>query len=178
MHLAQLNIGRMVAPQGDPRVAAFYAGLDSINALAERSPGFVWRLVDKDSNDATSLRPYDDPDLLVNMSLWESRETLFDYVYRSGHMDYIRRRREWFVSLGEVFTVLWWVPAGQLPTIEDAMTRLAHLRDHGPTPYAFTFRRAFDPDPHAAPETRAHAATSTPNGPHTESAPHTASETA
>lgn len=161
MHLAQLNIGRLVAPQGDPRVADFYAGLDSINALAERSPGFLWRLVKDGSNDATSLRPYDDePDMLVNMSLWESRETLFDYVYRSGHMEFVRRRREWFVSLGEVFTVLWWVPAGELPTLEDAMGRLAHLRKHGPTPHAFTFRHFFDPEPPAAVQLSADTAAS------------------
>lgn len=150
MHLAQLNIGRMVAPEGDPRVAEFYAALDSINALADQSPGFVWRMVDSDSNDATSLRPYEsDPDMLVNMSVWESREALFDYVYRSGHMEFVRRRREWFVSLGEVFTVLWWVPIGELPTLADAMARLEHLRANGPTPHAFTFRKAFEPEPAA-----------------------------
>lgn len=150
MHLAQFNIGRMVAPKGDARVAEFYDALDEINALAEASPGFVWRMVDGESNDATSLRPYEtDPDMLVNMSLWESRQALFDYVYRSGHMDFVRRRREWFVPLGEVFTVLWWVPIGERPTLEEARARLEHLRAHGPTPHAFTFRSAFEPQPTA-----------------------------
>ncbi|MGW4119290.1 DUF3291 domain-containing protein [Nocardia sp. NPDC004711] len=147
MHLAQLNIGRMVAPEGDPRVAEFFSALDEINAVAESSPGFVWRMVDSESNNATSLRPYHgEPDMLVNMSVWESREALFDYVYRSGHMDYVRRRREWFTPLREVFTVLWWVPEGMLPTLTDAMARLDHLRENGPTPYAFTFRQAFEPE--------------------------------
>ncbi|MGV9661640.1 DUF3291 domain-containing protein [Nocardia niigatensis] len=146
MHLAQLNIGRMVAPEGDPRVAEFFTALDEINAVADSSPGFVWRMVDGESNNATSLRPYDDPHMLVNMSVWESRNALFDYVYRSGHLEFVRRRREWFVPLREVFTVLWWVPAGTLPTLADAMARLDHLRENGPTPYAFTFRQGFEPE--------------------------------
>ncbi|WP_405493487.1 DUF3291 domain-containing protein [Nocardia sp. NBC_00511] len=148
MHLAQLNIGRLIAAEGDPRVAEFFAHLDEINAVAEASPGFVWRMVDGETNNATALRPYHaDPDMLVNMSVWTSREALFDYVYRSGHMEYLRRRREWFVPLREVFTVLWWLPEGELPTLPDAMRRLEHLRENGSTPYAFTFRQAFDPEP-------------------------------
>ncbi|MGW4242676.1 DUF3291 domain-containing protein [Nocardia sp. NPDC004722] len=147
MHLAQLNIGRLVAPEGDPRVADFYAALDEINALAESSPGFVWRMVDGETNNATTLRPYDqDPDMLVNMSVWETREALFDYVYRSAHMEYVRRRREFFVPLREVFTVLWWVPEGSVPELGDAMRRLEHLRENGPTPDAFTFRQSFEPE--------------------------------
>ncbi|MFE3192835.1 DUF3291 domain-containing protein [Nocardia sp. NPDC059240] len=147
MHLAQLNIGRLVAPEGDPRVADFYAALDEINALAESSPGFVWRMVDGETNNATTLRPYQqDPDMLVNMSVWETREALFDYVYRSAHMEYVRRRREFFVPLREVFTVLWWVPEGSVPDLDDAMRRLEHLRENGPTPYAFTFRQSFEPE--------------------------------
>lgn len=148
MHLAQINIGRLVAPEGDPRVADFYAGLDEINALAEASPGFVWRLVDGDTNNATSLRPFEgDPDMLINISVWESRDALFDYVYRSAHMDFLRRRREFFLPLGEVFTALWWIPEGHTPGIEESVERLEHLREHGPTPYAFTFRNAFEPQP-------------------------------
>ncbi|MFJ4655567.1 DUF3291 domain-containing protein [Nocardia sp. NPDC088792] len=148
MHLAQINIGRLVAPEGDPRVADFYAGLDEINALAEASPGFVWRLIDGDTNNATSLRPFEgDPDMLINISVWESRDALFDYVYRSAHMDFLRRRREFFLPMGEVFTALWWIPEGHTPGIEESIERLEHLREHGPTPYAFTFRSAFEPQP-------------------------------
>ncbi|MET9486333.1 DUF3291 domain-containing protein [Nocardia sp. NPDC006630] len=148
MHLAQLNIGRLVAPEGDPQVAEFYAELDRINAVAEASPGFVWRLVDGESNNATSLRPYaTDPDMLINISTWESRQALFDYVYRSTHMEFLRRRREWFVPLGKTATVLWWVPIGHTPSIEESIQRLEHLEAHGPTPHAFTFRSAFEPQP-------------------------------
>ncbi|MFI1912535.1 DUF3291 domain-containing protein [Nocardia sp. NPDC020380] len=148
MHLAQINIGRLVAPEGDPRVADFYAGLDEINALAEASPGFVWRLIEGDTNNATSLRPFEDePDMLINVSVWESRDALFNYVYRSAHMDFLRRRREFFLPMGEVFTALWWIPEGHTPGIEESIERLDHLREHGPTPYAFTFRSAFEPQP-------------------------------
>ncbi|MEV6066399.1 DUF3291 domain-containing protein [Nocardia sp. NPDC052001] len=148
MHLALFNIGRMIAPEGDPRVAEFYAGLDRINALADESPGFVWRLVDSDSNNATSVRPYEaDPDILVNLSVWESREAMFNYVYRSEHMEFLRRRREWFLPVKEAIVVLWWVPIGYTPTLAESMERLDHLRAHGPTPHAFTFRNAFEPQP-------------------------------
>ena len=148
MHLAQFNIGRMIAPQGDLRVAEFYDSLDRINAVAEACPGFVWRMKDPENNDATQIRPYDtDPDVLVNLSVWESHQALFDYVYRSAHMDYVRRRREWFLPLGQVFTVLWWIPEGATPTLDEAMERLEHLRENDPTPYAFTFRSVFEPQP-------------------------------
>ncbi|WP_330179866.1 DUF3291 domain-containing protein [Nocardia sp. NBC_01503] len=148
MHLALFNIGRMVAPKDDPRVAEFYAELDRINAIADDSPGFVWRLVDEDSNDATSVRPYEnEPDMLVNLSVWESHEAMFNYVYRSPHMDFLRRRREWFVPIKEAITVLWWVPIGETPSLTEAIERLDHLRAHGPTEHAFTFRNAFEPQP-------------------------------
>ncbi|GAA3195145.1 DUF3291 domain-containing protein [Actinocorallia longicatena] len=145
MHLAQLNIGRLSAPLDSPLSAGFADALEEINALADGAPGFVWRLVGEGGGDATSVRPYDDPDVLVNMSVWESRETLFDYVYRSAHMEYVRRRREWFQHLGEVISVLWWVPEGHVPTVAEAKERLEHLRAHGPSPEAFTFRKAFEP---------------------------------
>ncbi|WP_067814018.1 DUF3291 domain-containing protein [Nocardia inohanensis] len=146
MHLAQLNIARLIAPEGDPRVAEFFAGLDEINALADRSPGFVWRLTDGESNNAMSIRPDTaDPDLIVTMSVWESREALFDYVYRSGHMEYLRRRREWFAPAGGPNAVLWWIPEGHLPSVEEGITRWHRLRENGPAPAAFTFRNTFEP---------------------------------
>ncbi|GAB3671251.1 DUF3291 domain-containing protein [Actinocorallia lasiicapitis] len=148
MHLAQLNIARLAAPLDSPQLAGFVNGLEEINALADAAPGFVWRMVGE-ADDATDIRPYGDPELMVNMSVWESREALFDYVYRTVHMDYVRRRREWFQHLGEMFQVLWWVPEGELPTVAEAKERLEHLREHGPTPYAFTFRQAFEPQPTA-----------------------------
>ena len=141
-HLAQLNIGRMLAAIDDPIMAEFVANLDRINALADGAPGFVWRL-QSDSGNATEFRPFADEMLIVNMSVWESLETLKDYVYKSAHAEIMRNRRQWFEKMDEVFTVLWWIPAGTIPTVEEAKARLESLRQHGETPYAFSFRRSF-----------------------------------
>ena len=141
-HLAQLNIGRMLAAIDDPIMAEFVANLDRINALADGASGFVWRL-QSDSGNATEFRPFADEMLIVNMSVWESLETLKDYVYKSAHAEIMRNRRQWFERMDEVFTVLWWIPAGTIPTVEEAKARLESLRQHGETPYAFSFRRSF-----------------------------------
>ena len=148
-HIAQLNIGRARGAVDGPVMAEFMALLDPVNAVADASPGFVWRLQTDDGN-ATALRPYEDDRMIVNMSVWESIEDLAAFVYRSGHVDVMRRRREWFEPM-KPYMVLWWVPAGQLPTVEEAKERLAHLRDHGPTPFAFTFNARF-PSTGAAPD--------------------------
>lgn len=123
--------------------------LDPINALADAAPGFVWRLQTEDGN-ATSIRafPKDAPGgdlgrMIVNMSVWETREALAEFVYRSAHMEVMRRRREWFQRAADAYQALWWVPAGNLPTVADAEERVAALRRHGPTPFAFTFRDHF-----------------------------------
>lgn len=142
-HLAQLNIGRMLAPINDPAMAEFFANLDPINALADGAPGFVWRL-QSESGNATDYRPYDDDMLIVNMSVWESLESLREYVYKTAHADFIRKRRHWFEKMDELFLVLWWVPVGTIPTVEEAKERLEHLRQHGETSYAFSFRRTFE----------------------------------
>ena len=139
--VAQVNIALPKAPVESPLLADFMALLDPINAIADASDGFVWRL-QTDEGNATALRPYDDDRMIVNMSVWESIEDLAAFVYRSGHVDVMRRRREWFESM-KPYMVLWWVPAGQLPTVDEAKERLAHLRDHGPTPFAFTFKGSF-----------------------------------
>jgi hypothetical protein len=144
-HLAQLNVGRIVGPLDGPVMADFMAGLDEINALAEASPGYVWRLQTEDGN-ATAIRPYEDDRMLVNLSVWESAEALADFVYRSDHVRFLRRRREWFEPPVEAIVVLWWIPAGTTPTAAEAVERLEHLRRHGPTARAFTFRQRFDPD--------------------------------
>jgi len=141
-HLAQFNIGRLRAPTDDPLLAEFMANLDRVNALAEATPGFVWRLQTEDGN-ATAIRPFDDGLMAVNLSVWESLESLAEYVYRSAHTGFLRRRGEWFERLHDAHMVLWWVPAGTLPSVEDAMARLARLRRDGPNPDAFTFRRPF-----------------------------------
>ena len=143
-HLAQVNVGRMRGPIDSPVMAEFVAQLDEINALAERSPGFVWRLKTEDG-DATAIRPYDDDMIIVNMSVWDSAAALHDYVYRSAHVEVMRRRREWFSRMTDAFMALWWVPAGHFPTVADAVARLDRLRADGPTPHAFTFRQQFPP---------------------------------
>ena len=139
-HLAQLNIARPRAPLDSPQLAGFVTRLDEINALADAAPGFVWRLVDDGGANATGLRPYG-PDVMVNLSLWESIETLYDFAYRTAHLDVLRRRREYFDHEGlDAYAVLWWVPAGTVPTLADAGARLDTLSRKGPTPDAFTFR--------------------------------------
>ena len=147
-HVAQLNIGRLLAPLDSPQIADFVAALDPINALADAAPGFVWRLQDDDGN-AISFRPFADETLLINMSVWESIETLEDYVYRSEHVSVLRRRREWFEKLEEHHMVLWWIPIGHRPDLGEAKDRLDRLRRQGPTAAAFTFRHRF-PAPAAA----------------------------
>jgi hypothetical protein len=142
-HLAQLNIARFKLPLDDPAMAGFVAALDPLNAVADTAPGFVWRLQTEDGN-ATSIRAFDDDLMLVNMSVWESVEALADYVYRSDHVAVMRRRREWAQRMAEAYLVLWWIPVGSIPSIDEAKERLEHLRTHGPTPAAFTFKRRFD----------------------------------
>lgn len=141
-HLAQINIGRMIAPQGDPRVQPFFDALDRVNALAEASPGFVWRLVG-DGNDATDLQPTIDPQLLVNMSVWADADSLFAFVYRSAHTPVMAKRRDWFERFDGAYHALWWVPAGVVPTVNDGLSRLWHLDRFGPSAHAFTFKARF-----------------------------------
>jgi hypothetical protein len=112
--------------------------------LADGSPGFVWRL-QTDEGDATTIRPFEDERILVNMSVWESMESLWRFVYDGRHLEVMRRRREWFTRLAETHLALWWIPAGSIPTAADIRERVEHLRVHGPTPYAFTFKRHFPP---------------------------------
>ena len=141
-HLAQFNIARLRAPLDDPAIAGFVAGLDTMNALADSSPGFVWRLTDGPDGDATTVRPLD-PDVIVTMSVWDSVESLRAFSYQSAHLDYLRRRRDWFLPHNfRASLVLWWIPAGHIPTVEEACERLERVAD-GPSPEAFTFRRTF-----------------------------------
>ena len=144
-HLAQVNIGRMRAPIDDPIMEGFRSQLDPVNALADRTPGFVWRLQTADGN-ATAIRPYTDDDLMaINMSVWESLEALQQYVYKSAHIGPLRDRKQWFAPMEGPILALWWVPMGHIPTVDEAKGRLAHLKQHGPSPEAFTFRSPFPP---------------------------------
>ena len=145
-HLAQLNVARALAPLEDPLLADFMAALDDVNALAEGSPGFVWRLKAEDGN-ATSIRVNDDPRLIVNMSVWESVEALFDFAYRSDHTRIMTRRREWFEKPTGAYMVLWWVPSGHRPDLDEALLRLQRLDREGPTAQAFTFKARFPAPP-------------------------------
>jgi hypothetical protein len=142
--LAQLNVARMLGPIDGPIMAGFVAKLDEINALAEASAGFVWRLVG-DGNDATSLRPFDDDRMIVNMSVWQNFEALRAYTYHSDHAKVMAQRKQWFEQMTDMHMVLWWVPSGHQPSVTEAKERLQQLQQNGPSPAAFTFRQAFPP---------------------------------
>jgi hypothetical protein len=142
-HLAQINVARALAPLDSPDLAGFVERLDDINALADRSPGFVWRL-QSDSGNATDIQVSADPQVIVNLSVWRDLDALFAYVYRSDHLQVMSQRRKWFEKPAGAFMALWWLPAGTLPSVEDGMARLARLDRQGPTPEAFTFKRPFD----------------------------------
>lgn len=141
-HLAQLNIAKMLAPIDSPVMAEFVENLDRINALAENSEGFIWRLKD-DTNNATSVKIYDDDFLIVNMSVWRSVETLFQFAYRSQHLEVFKKRQNWFEKMPMMHMALWYIPEGHLPTVSEATARLDHLRLHGETPFAFSFKKRF-----------------------------------
>ncbi|NNE96607.1 MAG: DUF3291 domain-containing protein [Acidimicrobiales bacterium] len=144
-HLAQINIGRLKHPTDDPRVAEFMDNLDFINELAEKSPGFVWRLQD-DSGNATAIRAFDDESILPNLTVWESIDALKAYVFKTDHAAFLRRRREWFEPMHDLpVLTMWWIPSGHVPTLEEAKERIDHLADNGPTQHAFTFHPHFDP---------------------------------
>lgn len=143
-HIAQMNVGTVRFPTDDPRLAGFMDRLDEVNALAEASPGFVWRL-QSDQGNATDIILTDNPLFIVNMSVWEDVESLFAFVYRSAHQGVMAKRREWFERPDEAYQVLWWIAAGTTPTPQHGLERLRHLQGHGPTPYAFTFRQKFPP---------------------------------
>jgi len=142
--LAQINIGRLVAPYGSPPLAEFVANLAKINALADAQPGFVWRLTGE-GDDATDIQAFDDPLVAMNMSVWQNLEALAAFVYRSEHRLFMRRRREWFEPAAEAYLALWWVPVGHRPTPAEGRARLEALRRDGPTPFAFIFREPFAP---------------------------------
>lgn len=142
-HIAQVNLGRVKGQPEDPIMAGFMNRLDEVNAIADRAPGFVWRL-QTDSGNATDYRPYPgDNSILLNMSVWETVEALRDYVYKTVHVELLRQRHLWFEKFDGIYTALWWVPAGHTPTIEEAVQRLAYLEEYGPTEYAFTMQIPF-----------------------------------
>ena len=143
-HIAQLNVGRAVAPLDSPQLADFMAWLDAINAIADSSPGFVWRLQGDNGNN-TDLKVTDDALFIINMSVWESIDALHAFTYRSDHRTVFARRFEWFERADGPNVVLWWVPAGTIPSADEALARLRLLAERGPTPDAFGFKSTFPP---------------------------------
>jgi hypothetical protein len=141
-HIAQINIGTVKGPMDSEIMHSFASRLDEINAVADGASGFVWRLQTPEGN-ATSIHVYDDDRLLINMSVWESIEALHQYVYSSAHVELLRNRADWFEKMDVPIMVLWWVPAGHIPTPEEAKEKLTLLEKHGPTPLAFTFKKRF-----------------------------------
>lgn len=139
--IAQINIGRMLGAIDSETMSGFVARLDEINALADDAEGFIWRLQTEDG-DATSLRPYEDERIIVNMSVWQDIDSLFDFTYRSTHKELLKDRKGWFEHM-KIFMCLWWIPAGSIPTTDDAKARLAYIEAHGITPYAFSFKQRF-----------------------------------
>lgn len=140
--LAQINVGRLVAPSHSAEVAGFFEALDSVNALADASQGFVWRL-QGDGGNATDIQTTPDPQFIVNMSVWRDAESLFDFVYRSAHTPVMAERRQWFERYDGAYQALWWIAAGELPTVEDGLARLWRLDRFGPSRFAFTFKQRF-----------------------------------
>lgn len=142
--LAQVNVGTLVGPEGDPRVQRFFDQLDAVNAIAEATPGFVWRLKGN-GNNATDINPTPDARFVLNISVWESVEALMAFAYRSGHAGVLAERTAWFEPHATQHMALWWVPAGTQPGMEAGLARLWLLDRYGPTPEAFTFRTRFGP---------------------------------
>lgn len=144
-YLAQVNIARMIAPLDSPVMADFVDNLDRINAVAEKHEGFVWRLKGE-QNDATALRVFEDDFLIINMSVWLSKEALFKFTYSSEHVAILKRKKEWFSAMKDIHMAFWYVPVAHLPTPNEAKTRLKYLNQNGETPYAFTFKSMFTPE--------------------------------
>jgi hypothetical protein len=141
-HLAQINVGRLIAPPSSPVVAEFVNALDRINAIADASPGFIWRL-QSDSGNALDIVVTDDPQMAVNMSVWTDAEALFAYVYRSAHTPFMAQRKSWFERFPGHYQALWWVPAGTIPTVDEGLSRLWRLDRFGPSLHAFTFKSQY-----------------------------------
>jgi heme-degrading monooxygenase HmoA len=146
-HLAQANVAYALAPHDDPRLAEYFARLDEMNQLAEQSAGFVWRYL-TDSRDPAQ-REFADPLVLFNMSVWESIDALHAYTYRTAHSEVYAARKTWFADtkavVGGHALAMWWIPAGDLPTADEAKLRLAEITEHGPSERAFTFKKRFPP---------------------------------
>lgn len=142
-YIAEINIAKMKGVDiNDPIMKEFVDNLDVVNGIAEKSQGFVWRLKDE-SNNATSLNPYDDEQILINVSVWENIKSLETFMYKTFHSEFLKRRKEWFMQFGTAHTALWWIPVGHVPTLEEAVAKLDHLQKHGPSPDVFSLKHTF-----------------------------------
>ena len=140
--LAQINIGRAKGSMDAAVMKEFSDNLDPINQIAESSPGFIWRLKDESGN-ATDIQSFDDPDIIINMSVWESFDALKNFMFKTHHIDFLKRKKEWFYTMSDANYALWWVPLGHQPDIEEAKSRLLHLQQHGESPHAFSFKKVY-----------------------------------
>ena len=140
-HLAQVNIAKRLAPFDDPIMQDFVNNIDKMNAIADAAKGFIWRLQDEDKDEAISV--FKDDTLIINMSVWQNLETLFNYTYNSGHIEVFKRKKEWFSKMKMTHMAFWYVPEGYEPTFQDAKERLDYLNTHGDTPFAFSFKSKF-----------------------------------
>ncbi|TRX34043.1 DUF3291 domain-containing protein [Flavobacterium sp. ZT3R18] len=141
--LAEINIARMKGVAiNDPIMKEFVDNLDKVNEIAEQSEGFVWRLKDEDNN-ATNLNPYNDEQIIVNISVWDSIESLEHYMYKTFHSEFLKRRKEWFQSFGQVSTAMWWVKKGEIPDINQAMEKLDYLQKNGVSEIVFNFKQKY-----------------------------------
>jgi hypothetical protein len=163
-YLAQVNTARLRASLDTPEMADFVAQIEGINAIADEDPGFVWRLRSEGANDATSIRAFDDDQILITLTVWKSVEALSNYVYRGAHGGIMRDRRKWFERLDQPILALWWIPVGHLPTIEEAKERLTYLQQHGSTPFAFSFGKSFPSPDCLGGETASHRIPVTASG--------------
>ena len=144
MQLAQINIARMIGVNiDDPIMKEFVDNLDSVNELAESSAGFVWRLKDE-SNNASSFDPYNDEQIIINISVWEDVDSLEQFTYKTFHTDFLKRRKEWFMKYGQAHFALWWIKENQFPTIDEAVKRLEHYQKNGPSEHAFNFKQRYN----------------------------------
>jgi hypothetical protein len=143
-HLAQINVALMKAPLDDPSMTEFAAALNEVNAVADRSPGFVWRLQTASGN-AADIQAYSDPKMLINLSVWQSVEQIKDYVYKTLHGEFFIRRRNWFERYQGEHLALWWIPADCLPTVEEGKAKLEQLALTGDSPECFTFAKPYSP---------------------------------
>lgn len=144
-HIAEFNIGRLKYPKDSIEVKDFMDALDHVNSMGETTEGFVWMLKDEEGYGATGVEAFDDPQIIVNYTIWDSIDKLHTFTYSGDHIEVFRRRREWFEKHEQPSLVLWWIKEGEIPSIEEAKERLDYLRRHGPSPFAFNFTKRFVP---------------------------------